>query len=79
MAAEAMGYRYENMIVVSADTERAPHDFGAYSSRQTLMSGWAVKKAGEMIKEQVLLIAGEMMNVDPGELDCRTPWFCKKG
>jgi 4-hydroxybenzoyl-CoA reductase alpha subunit len=71
MAAEAMGFRYENMTIVSADTERSPHDFGAYSSRQTLMSGWAVKKAGEMIKAQVLEMAGEMMNVDPTELDCR--------
>ena len=71
MAAEAMGFRYENMAVVSADTERTPHDLGAYSSRQTLMSGTAVKRAGEMIKTQVLEMAGEMMEVDPAELDCR--------
>ena len=71
MAAEAMGFRYENMAVVSADTERTPHDFGAYSSRQTLMSGTAVKRAGEMIKKQVLETAGQMMEVDPAALDCR--------
>ena len=35
MAAEAMGYRYENMKIVTGDTETAPLDFGAYSSRQT--------------------------------------------
>jgi 4-hydroxybenzoyl-CoA reductase alpha subunit len=71
MAAEAMGFRYENMTVVSADTERTTHDFGAYSSRQTLMSGWAVKRAGEMIKAKVLETAGEMMGIDSTELDCR--------
>jgi 4-hydroxybenzoyl-CoA reductase alpha subunit len=71
MAAEAMGFRYENMIVVSADTERTTHDFGAYSSRQTLMSGWAVKRAGEMIKAKVLEIAGEMIGLSSTELDCR--------
>lgn len=71
MAAEAMGFTYENMSVVSADTERSTHDFGAYSSRQTLMSGWAVKRAGEMIKAKVLEMAGEMMHVDPATLDCR--------
>jgi 4-hydroxybenzoyl-CoA reductase alpha subunit len=71
MAAEAMGFKYENMNVVSADTERCPHDFGAYSSRQTLMSGAAVKKAGEMVKAQVLETAGRMLEVDPDELDCR--------
>ncbi len=71
MAAEAMGFRYEDITVVSADTEMAPHDFGAYSSRQTLMSGWAVKKAGEMVKEKLLEMAGKMMNAKPDELDCK--------
>ncbi|MDT3701389.1 MAG: 4-hydroxybenzoyl-CoA reductase subunit alpha [Thermincola sp.] len=72
MAAEAMGYVYENMRIVSADTELAPHDFGAYASRQTLMSGSAVKQAGEDIKKQVLAMAAEMMEVTAEELDCRS-------
>ena len=43
------------------------------------MSGSAVKKAGEMIKAQVLEMAGEMMEVDPAELDCRDAMvFMKK-
>lgn len=71
MAAEAMGFLYEDMTVISADTQEAAHDFGAYSSRQTLMSGWAVKKAGEMIKGKLLEMAGQMMKVEPDELDCR--------
>ncbi len=71
MAAEAMGFRYESMRIISADTERVPHDFGAYSSRQTLMSGSAVKKAGEMIKAQVLEMAGEMLEMEPSQLECR--------
>ena len=45
MAAEAMGYTYEQMKIVASDTETTPHDFGAYASRQTLMSGAAVKEA----------------------------------
>ena len=52
MAAEAMGFNYENMNIISGDTETSPHDFGAYASRQTLMSGAAVKEAGEMVKRQ---------------------------
>lgn len=71
MAAEAMGYVYENMKIVAADTETTPHDFGAYSSRQTLMSGAAVKQAGEEVKRQILEMAAVMMNMDPAELDCR--------
>lgn len=71
MAAEAMGYTYENMKIISADTETTPHDFGAYASRQTLMSGAAVKQAGEDVKNQLLEMAGVMMDKNPGNLDCR--------
>jgi CO/xanthine dehydrogenase Mo-binding subunit len=71
MAAEAMGFTYEKMKIVSADTETTPHDFGAYSSRQTLMSGAAVKQAGEDIKRQILEMAAIMMNMAPEELECR--------
>lgn len=71
MAAEAMGFRYENMKIVAADTETTPHDFGAYASRQTLMSGSAVKQAGEEVKKQVLELAAEMMEVEVSDLDCR--------
>lgn len=78
MAAEAMGFTYENMKIVAADTETTPHDFGAYASRQTLMSGSAVKQAGEEVKQQVLEMASAMMEIDAGDLDCREgEAFCK--
>ncbi|MHB1404668.1 MAG: 4-hydroxybenzoyl-CoA reductase subunit alpha [Desulfitobacteriaceae bacterium] len=71
MAAEAMGFSFDKMRIVSADTEAAPHDFGSYASRQTLMSGWAVKRAGEEIKTQLLETAGPMMGSSAEELECR--------
>jgi 4-hydroxybenzoyl-CoA reductase subunit alpha len=71
MAAEAMGYRYEQMKIVAADTEITPHDFGAYASRQTLMSGTAVKQAGEAVKKQLLEMASTMLDLPPADLDCR--------
>ena len=70
MAAEAMGYRYENMKIVAGDTETGPLDFGAWASRQTLMSGWAAKRAGEDVKRQVLDMASTMMNLPADDLDC---------
>ncbi len=79
MAAEAMGFVYERMKIVAADTETTPHDFGAYASRQTLMSGAAVKQAGEEVKKQLLAMAGEMMQVAPEELDCREGVIFVKG
>ena len=71
MAAEAMGYRYEEMKIVAADTQITPHDFGAYASRQTVMSGAAVKQAGEQIKAQILELASFMLDVPADDLDCQ--------
>ncbi len=72
MAAEAMGYTYEQMKIVAADTETTPHDFGAYASRQTLMSGAAVKQAGEEVKKQLLEVAAEELDFPVSDLDVRS-------
>ena len=69
MAAEAIGVNYEDVRIVAADTETTPHDFGAYSSRQTLMAGHAVKRAGEEIRRQVIELAGQLLEVDAAGLD----------
>lgn len=71
MAAEAMGFVYEQMKIVAADTETTPHDFGAYASRQTLMSGAAVKQAGEEVKKQLLEMAASMLERPVSDLDVK--------
>jgi len=69
MAAEAIGINYEDIRIVSADTETTPHDFGAYASRQTLMSGHAVKQAGEEVRRQIVELAAEMLEASATDLD----------
>ncbi len=71
MAAEAMGYRFDDMKIVASDTDLGTHDFGAYASRETLMGGWAVKFAGEEIKKEILKMAAEMTGFLPEQLDAR--------
>ncbi|MBI4321759.1 MAG: molybdopterin-dependent oxidoreductase, partial [Chloroflexi bacterium] len=73
MAAEAIGVNYEDIKMVTADTEITPHDFGAYASRQTMMSGHAVKQAGEEVRAKVLKLAAEMLeaNVEDVDIDRR--------
>ena len=71
MAAEAMGYRFEQMKIISADTEICPIDLGAYASRQTLMTGAAAKQAGEEVKRQVLEMASSMLHLPTDDLECR--------
>lgn len=70
MAAEALGVRYEDVKVASGDTDFGI-DLGAYSSRQTLMSGHAVKQAAEDARRQVLEVLSQKMNIPVDEMDIR--------
>jgi len=69
MAAEAIGINYEDVRIVSADTETTPHDFGAYASRQTLMSGHAVKAAGDDVRRQIIELAAELLEANAADMD----------
>ena len=68
IAAEALGVRYEDVRVSSGDTDFGI-DLGAYSSRQTLMSGHAVKQAAEDAKRQVLEVLSEKMKIPVKDMD----------
>ena len=63
-----MGVAFEDVKVYSGDTDFGV-DLGAYSSRQTLMSGHAVKAAAEDVKRQVLETLSEELNIPAGEID----------
>jgi 4-hydroxybenzoyl-CoA reductase subunit alpha len=70
IAAEALGVRYEDVRVSSGDTDFGI-DLGAYSSRQTLMSGHAVKEAAEDVKRQVLEVLSEKMKTPVEDMDIK--------
>ncbi|HIS63114.1 MAG TPA: xanthine dehydrogenase molybdenum-binding subunit XdhA [Candidatus Scybalomonas excrementigallinarum] len=58
MAAESTGITEEKIHVISTqDTDVTPFDTGAYASRQTYVSGMAVKKTGELLKDKILSYA----------------------
>ena len=62
IAAEALGVPLTSVRVMSGDTDMGV-DLGAYSSRQTLMTGHAVKEAAEDVKQQVLDVLSEELSV----------------
>lgn len=70
MAAEALGVKYDDIRVLSGDTDYGI-DLGAYSSRQTLMSGHAVKAAAEDVKRQVLEVLSEVLKVPVEDMDIK--------
>ena len=70
MAAEATGISESNVHIVSTqDTDVSPFDLGAYASRQTYVSGMAVKRTGELLKKKVLDYAAYKLKKPAEELD----------
>ncbi len=70
IAAEALGVPLDHVRITSGDTDLSV-DLGAYSSRQTLMTGHATKQAAEDIKRQVLEVLGDRLKVPVDEMDVK--------
>jgi 4-hydroxybenzoyl-CoA reductase subunit alpha len=70
IAAEALGVRYEDVRISSGDTDFGI-DLGAYSSRQTLMSGHAVKQAAENVKQQILGALSGKLKIPLHDMDIK--------
>jgi xanthine dehydrogenase molybdenum-binding subunit len=70
MAAEVLGIPMDMVHVISSqDTDITPFDTGAYASRQTFVTGAAVKKAALEAREKVLTIASKKIGLSIDELD----------
>ena len=70
IAAEALGIPLECVRLESGDTDFGV-DLGAYSSRQTLMTGHATKEAAEDVRRQVLEVLSEELNIPVEEMDIK--------
>ena len=69
-AAEALETTLDDIIVYSSDTDMTPFDVGAYASSTTYLTGYAVKKAADKVKDQILTVAADMMDKPKEELEC---------
>ena len=78
IAAEALGVPYDHIKLSSGDTDYSV-DLGAYSSRQTLMTGHATKSAAEDLKSQVLEVLGEKLKVPVDQMDIKNGFIVFKG
>lgn len=67
IAAEVLGLPVDNVTVISGDTGLCPIDLGAYSSRQTLMTGNATKQAAESLRDQILNRVAEAFKMPVSE------------
>lgn len=72
MASEATGISFEKIHVATfQDTDVAPFDTGAYASRQTYVSGMAIKKTGAVLKRRILDYAACVLDYPAENLDLR--------
>ncbi len=78
IAAETLGIPLADVRVDSGDTDYSV-DLGAYSSRQTLMSGHATKDAAENVKAQILEVVADKLKVEVKNLDIKSGCIKVKG
>ena len=67
MAAECMDCSVEDVAVFGADTDSSPYDSGSYASSTTYLTGKAVEKACEELKEKIRSIGAELLHCSPGD------------
>lgn len=72
MAAETIGMRIENLHIVSQqDTDVTPFDPGAFGSRQSYVTGAAIKEAAQLFREKLLQYAAHMLGREAHTMDIR--------
>ncbi len=62
IAAEVLGVGMEKIVMHSSDTDSSVFDYGAYASSTTYISGGGVKIAAEKVRQQILEVAGDLLD-----------------
>ena len=69
MAAEVLETSLARIIVHAADTDVSPYDPGSYASSTTYVTGMAVVKAAEELKQKMLSAASEYLGLPEADLE----------
>lgn len=72
IASEALSVPPESVHIISTqDTDHTPFDTGAYASRQTYVSGSALKQTCLLMKKKILSYAAELLKCSINDIDLR--------
>ena len=71
MAADAIGVPYDHVSVPTTDTALTPYNGPVASSRTTYHMGNAIVAAGAELRDEILALAGEALDIEPSMLDLR--------
>jgi len=69
IAAETLGVPVDRILVYSSDTDFTPFDTGAYASSTTYVSGNAVLRAAQDVRQQILDVAAGALAERPEALE----------
>jgi carbon-monoxide dehydrogenase large subunit len=69
IVADTLGCKLDKIRVVQGDTETCPWGFGNYSARSIIIGGSAGQLAATDIREKMLKVAGNMLEVAPEDLE----------
>jgi carbon-monoxide dehydrogenase large subunit len=71
IAATAVGVPIEKVRVITGDTDVTPYGGGTWASRATGIGGEAALQAGKALRDNILAIAGIVLQAEPASLDIR--------
>jgi CO/xanthine dehydrogenase Mo-binding subunit len=58
----------DKIVMHSVDTDSSVFDYGSYASSTTYISGGGVKVAAERVRQQILDVAGDMLDCSPTDM-----------
>ena len=81
MVAETLHTDMEHVHIQTVqDTDSAPFDTGAYASRQSFVTGTAVRHCAEILRDKILAYAKTLLpEIDTREFELRDNWICAGG
>ncbi|MEM7018198.1 MAG: xanthine dehydrogenase family protein molybdopterin-binding subunit [Pseudomonadota bacterium] len=79
IVADTLGVEIESINVVQGDTDRCPYGLGNYSSRSLMIGGSAAMMAAEDIRDKLLKVASNILEVDPDDLEAADGVILAKG
>lgn len=69
ICAGTLGLDHEVIEVVTGRTDRIDEGYGSHASRTTVMTGEATRLAAVALREELIALAAEKMQADPGEIE----------
>jgi len=69
IVAEELGLHIDDIHVIHTDTDICPWDVGAHASRTTFIAGNSALGAAKKLKEQIVKIASQALDVDPQQIE----------